>query len=99
MRSSSFTALEFAQTLRYFPDLVVVLALLAAVGFCAPNRERSRWLDASPARTAVIVTATPAFIVSSLYSTATFTTSGGPTRRSLTCRTPKQASLKARANV
>ena len=35
---SKFTALELAQTLRYLPDLVVVLALLAAVGFCAPNR-------------------------------------------------------------
>ena len=49
MRSSRFTALELAQTLRYLPDLVVVLALLAAVGLCAPNRERSRRLDASPA--------------------------------------------------
>ena len=74
MRSSRFTALELAQTLRYLPDLVVVLALLAAVGLCAPNRERSRWLDASPTRTAIIVTAAIAFIASSLYSTATFTT-------------------------
>ena len=74
MRSSRFTALELAQTLRYLPDLVVVLALLAAVGLCAPNRERSRWLDASPARTGIIVTAAVAFIASSLYSTATFTT-------------------------
>lgn len=55
MRSSRFTALELAQTLRYLPDLVVVLALLAAVGFCAPNRESSRLLSASPARTAVCV--------------------------------------------
>ena len=39
MRSSRFTALELAQTLRYLPDLVVVLALLLAVGLCAPNRE------------------------------------------------------------
>ena len=46
MRSSQFTALELAQTLRYLPDLVVVLALLAAVGLCAPNRERARRLDA-----------------------------------------------------
>ncbi|HXD26527.1 MAG TPA: hypothetical protein VN609_11385 [Propionibacteriaceae bacterium] len=74
MRSSRFTVLELAQTLRYFPDLVVVLALLLAVGLCAPNRRRSAWLDVSPARTAVIVTATAAFIVSSLYSTATFMT-------------------------
>src|SRR6201994_808985 len=50
MRSSRFTVLELAQTLRYFPDLVVVLALLAAVGFCAPNRPSSGWLDASAAR-------------------------------------------------
>ena len=75
MRSSQYTALELAQTLRYFPDLVVVLALLAAVGLCAPNREGSHRLDASRARTAVIVFATTAFIASSLYSTATFMTS------------------------
>ena len=91
MRSSRFTALELAQTLRYLPDLVVVLALLAAVGLCAPTRERSRWLDASPVRTAVIVTAAVAFIASSLYSTATFTTIGARTRLSPTCRTPKRA--------
>ena len=54
MRSSRFTVLELAQTLRYFPDLVVVLALCAAVAFRAPNRDTSRWLDASRARTAVI---------------------------------------------
>jgi len=72
MRSSQFTALELAQTLRYLPDLVVVLALLAAVGLCAPNREGSTWLDASRARTVVIVVATTVFIASSLYSTATF---------------------------
>ncbi|MGZ8777822.1 MAG: hypothetical protein ACXWZ5_18395, partial [Mycobacterium sp.] len=75
MRSSQYTALELAHTLRYLPDLVVVLALLAAVGLCAPNREGSQWLDASRARTAVIVFATTAFMASSLYSTATFMTS------------------------
>jgi len=64
-----------AQTLRYLPDLVVVLALLLAVGLCAPNRERSAWLDASRRRTVVTVGATAAFVVSSLYSTATFMTS------------------------
>lgn len=72
MRSSRFTALELAQTLRYFPDLVVVLALLAAVGFCAPNRASSRWLDASAARTAVTASVVTLFVASSLYSTATF---------------------------
>jgi hypothetical protein len=75
MRSSRFTALELAQTLRYLPDLVVVLALLLAVGLCAPNRQRSTWLDASRARTAVIVSVTGVFVASSLYSTATFQTS------------------------
>ncbi|MCV7238056.1 hypothetical protein H7J70_08105 [Mycolicibacterium celeriflavum] len=75
MRSSQFTALELAQTLRYLPDLVVVLALLAAVGLCAPNRERSGWLDESRVRTAVICSLTAVFVASSLYSTATFLTS------------------------
>ncbi len=75
MRSSRFTALELAQTLRYLPDLVVVLTLLAAVGLCAPNRERSAWLDASARRTVVTVCLATAFVASSLYSTATFLTS------------------------
>ncbi len=74
LRSSKFTALELAQTLRYFPDLVIVLALLAAVGFCAPNRA-SRWLDTSSARTAVVTATGIAFVASSLYSTSTFLTS------------------------
>ena len=75
MRSSRFTALELAQTLRYLPDLVVVLALLAAVGFCAPNRPSSRWLDVSMARTAVTTVLAVLFVASSLYSTSTFLTS------------------------
>ncbi|HKP43896.1 hypothetical protein [Mycobacterium sp.] len=72
MRSSRFTALELAQTLRYLPDLVVVLALLAAVGLCAPNRSGSTWLDASRRRTAVLACCLIFFVASSLYSTATF---------------------------
>ena len=72
MRSSRFTALELAQTLRYFPDLVVVLAVLAAVGFCAPNRSASHWLNVSPARVLVTTAAATCFVVSSAYSTATF---------------------------
>lgn len=72
MRSSRFTALELAQTLRYLPDLVVVLALLMAVGFCAPNRAGAQWLDASRRRTAVVGVALAAFVASSLYSTVTF---------------------------
>jgi hypothetical protein len=75
MRSSRFTALELAQTLRYLPDLVVVLALLLAVGLCASNREGSTPLDASWPRTVVIVCCTALFVASSLYSTATFLTS------------------------
>ncbi|MEE3063880.1 MAG: hypothetical protein VYA67_07905 [Actinomycetota bacterium] len=76
MRSSKLTALELAQTLRYLPDLVVVLALLAAVGLCAPNRSLgARWLDTS-ARRAVVTTGLAAlFVASSLCSTATFLTS------------------------
>ena len=75
MRSSRFTALELAQTLRYLPDLVVVLALCAAVAFCAPNRDTARWLDKSPIRTVVTVCLATAFVASSLYSTTTFLTS------------------------
>ncbi|HTI74870.1 MAG TPA: hypothetical protein VL634_07730 [Mycobacterium sp.] len=75
MRSSRFTALELAQTLRYLPDLAVVLALLLAVGLCAPNRSGSAWLDTSPRRAVVTVCAMALFIASSLYSTATFLTS------------------------
>ncbi|BBY56233.1 hypothetical protein MKOR_34840 [Mycolicibacillus koreensis] len=74
MRSSRFTALELAQALRYLPDLVVVLALLAAVGFCAPNRAGSGWLDAGLRRSVVTVALAAAFVASSLYSTATFYT-------------------------
>lgn len=76
MRSSNQTALELAQTLRYFPDLVVVLALLAAVALTAPNRRAGpRWLDASPRRAAVTAVLAVLFGASSLYSTATFLTS------------------------
>lgn len=76
MRSSNQTALELAQTLRYFPDLVVVLALLAAVALSAPNRQAGpRWLDASPKRAAVAAWLAGLFAASSLYSTATFLTS------------------------
>ncbi|WP_231985110.1 hypothetical protein [Mycobacterium sp. E796] len=76
MRSSKQTALELAQTLRYLPDLVVVLALLAAVALCAPNRpSAARWLDASPKRAAATAFLAAAFVASSLYSTATFLTS------------------------
>jgi hypothetical protein len=76
MRSSKLTALELAQTLRYLPDLVVVLALLAAVALAAPNRSVSaRWLDASTKRAVVTTGLAVLFVASSLYSTATFLTS------------------------
>ena len=75
MRSSAFTALELAQTLRYLADLVWVLALLAAVGLCAANRTASRWLDASVGRSAVIGALVLGFLASSLVSTRTFLTS------------------------
>lgn len=75
MRSSKQTALELAQTLRYFPDLVVVLALLAAVALRAPNRPGARWLDASPQRVCATTVLALLFVAGSLYSTATFLTS------------------------
>lgn len=76
MRSSKQTALELAQTLRYLPDLVIVLALLAAVALSAPNRpEGPRRLDASPKRAAVTAGLAALFVASSLFSTATFLTS------------------------
>jgi hypothetical protein len=97
MRSSRFTALELAQTLRYLPDLVVVLALLAAVGFCAPNRPRSRWLDASTARTVVSTCCAALFVGSSVYSTVTFTRiwRDNPTRQYL--QTARAALAEANA--
>jgi hypothetical protein len=97
MRSSRFTALELAQTLRYLPDLVVVLALLAAVGFCAPNRAGSTWFNASPVRAGVTASCAVLFAAGSLYSTVTFNRiwQDNPTRQYL--RTA-QASL-AQANA
>ena len=75
MRSSKLTALVLAQTLRYLPDLVVVLALLAAVALSAPNRIGAHWLDASVKRTVLATGLAVLFLASSLYSTATFLTS------------------------
>lgn len=72
MRSSAFTALLLAQTLRYLPDLVVVATLLAAVGLTAPNRPGSGCLDSSVRRTAMVAFALALFVGSSLFSTATY---------------------------
>ena len=82
MRSSRFTAIELAQTLRYLPDLMVVLALLAAIGCCAPNRVDAAWLDASRLRTGVIAAGAALFALSSGFSTFTFVKSwhDNPTR-------------------
>nr|WP_284230618.1 MULTISPECIES: hypothetical protein [unclassified Mycolicibacterium] len=82
MRSSRFTAIELAQTLRYLPDLAVFLTLLAAIGFCAPNRVSSARLDASRVRTGLVASAAMLFVVSCAYSTVTFTASwrNNPTR-------------------
>jgi hypothetical protein len=97
MRSSAFTALELAQTLRYLPDLVVMLALLAAVGFCAPNRASAAWLDRSAARRAVVATLGVGFLASSLVSTRTFLVSwqDNPTKSYL--RTAVASLAQARA--
>lgn len=82
MRSSRFTAIELAQTLRYLPDLAVVLAMLAAIGFLAPNRPGSARLDASRRRTIVILCCAALFVGSCVNSTVTFTRSWhkNPTR-------------------
>jgi hypothetical protein len=72
MRSSAFTALELAQTLRYLPDLVVMLALLAAVGVHAPNRPGVIRADLSAPRRAAIAGIGVAFLASCLLSTKTF---------------------------
>ncbi|CAN5710284.1 hypothetical protein BH09ACT8_BH09ACT8_44570 [soil metagenome] len=97
MRSSPFTAIELAQTLRYLPDLVVVLTLLAAVAFCAPNRESSTWLDASARRTAVTAGVAVAFLASSMYSTSTFLTSwrDNPTKAYLDNARPSLAQARS----
>jgi hypothetical protein len=95
MRSSKLTALELAQTLRYLPDLVVVLALLGAVGLGAPNRSfGARWLDASPRREVVTTSLAVLFVASSLYSTATFLTTWRDNPTKLYLRNA-QASLAA----
>ena len=76
MRSSAHTALELAQTLRYLPDLAVVVALLAAVAVHAPDRPAApRGLAASPRRAAVTAGLAVAFVAVSLWSTATFLSS------------------------
>lgn len=72
MRSSQFTALELAQTLRYLGDLVVVLSMLAAVGLCAPNRPDSGRLDASRGRAVAVTTACALFVASSVYTAVDF---------------------------
>ncbi len=97
MRSSRFTALELAQALRYLPDLVVVLALLAAVGLCAPNRAGSGWLDASRRRSALVSSCAVLFLVSCTYSTTTFLTiwRDNPTRSYL--RNAQEGLAKANA--
>ncbi|MUM19570.1 hypothetical protein FZI91_21020 [Mycobacterium sp. CBMA271] len=72
MRSSAFTALLLAQTLRYLPDLVVVATLLAAVGLTAPNRPGSWRLNSSSRRTMAITVALSLFVASSLVSTISY---------------------------
>lgn len=70
-RSSDNTAYELAQTLRYFTDTAVVLAIALALIARAPRR-RVTPLNVRPL---VAVTAVTAFVASSLWSTYTFTRS------------------------
>jgi hypothetical protein len=97
MRSSRFTALELAQTLRYLPDLVFVLALLSGIGLCAPNRVSPR-LEASRVRTAALAVLSAMFVTSSVYSTSAFMASwrDNPTKAYLQSA---QASLGAARNA
>ena len=101
MRSSAFTALELAQTLRYLPDLVVVLALLAAVGFCAPARPGSQWLKASKMRTTATLILALMFVASSLVSTQTFLISwqNNPTKSYLQNALRGMAAAKASSSA
>ncbi len=70
-RSSDNTAYELAQTLRYFTDTAVILAIAFALIAHAPHR------SAAPIRVRplVAVAAVTAFVASSLWSTYTFTRS------------------------
>ncbi|MFC9836572.1 hypothetical protein ACFVKB_22535 [Rhodococcus sp. NPDC127530] len=65
------TTYELAQTLRYFTDTAVILAIAVAVIARAPRRRA----DPVRVRPLVAVTAVVAFVASSLWSTYTFTRS------------------------
>ena len=81
-RTSEFTSLELAQTLRYLPDTALVITVAMALLVSAPRRRRSsagaaghaRRSTALPARSATIAAAVVgvAHIGSSLVSTAEF---------------------------
>lgn len=100
MRSSRFTALELAQTLRYQPDLVFVLALLCAVGLCAPNR-MTPVPAAARARAAAVVALSAAFVASSLYSSWTFLASwrDNPTKSYLQTTRASLAAARAASSA
>lgn len=72
MRSSAFTALELAQTLRYLADFVVVAAIMGAVALYAPNRDRPDRQRRWPTGRLATIGLAAAFTASSWYSTATF---------------------------
>ena len=81
-RTSEFTSLELAQTLRYLPDTALVITVAMALLVSAPRRRRSpagapghsRRSSALSARSATIAAAVVgvAYIGSSLVSTAEF---------------------------
>lgn len=81
-RTSEFTSLELAQTLRYLPDTALVITVAMALLVSAPRRRlssagapgQSRRKAALPARSATIAAAVVgvAYIGSSLVSTAEF---------------------------
>ncbi|WP_197037906.1 MULTISPECIES: hypothetical protein [Actinomycetes] len=81
-RTSEFTSLELAQTLRYLPDTALVITVAMALLVSAPRRRlasagapgHSQRSAALPARSAIIAAAVVgvAYIGSSLVSTAEF---------------------------
>ena len=81
-RTSEFTSLELAQTLRYLPDTALVITVAMALLVSAPRRRRSsagaaghsRRSAALPGRSAAVAAAVVgvAYIGSSLVSTAEF---------------------------
>ncbi len=103
-RSGQLLTAELALTLRYFADGGLVITVALALVLRSPVQERAATPRArgrhtvSNARPPLVAIAVAAFLVSSIWSTATFTDlwSQGPTRSYLTTA---QASLASHSSV